>query len=445
MRGRYFGRKSQSRARWILDLFSTTASERVEASWPRRQRTTKCPLIMTLHASPVLSEPVPCPLVRVRRGKEEKITMPRATCRTGAGAGHVWLDAIEATPTCHRVSTTTTLDIDYGYLEDKVTSGEQDAGPSPILVTRSSTTQVPSAEVLPCKGTVHPWCVQALVRAIVATGDAKIILLPDKELEILDLERQAADECRVRHGMTVIIDDTTEFESQDDGPAEMAVRQVKGAARSVRVALSELYKKDISSKLLVLPWLVSYAAGQITRGQIGADGLTPHQRLKGRAFRKLLLVFGESAPIGKRASRLPERWSDGLFLGVVERSSEFYVGTVHGVVRARSLRRRPLEERANVEHLDKLVGVARSVRVALSELYKKDISSKLLVLPWLVSYAAGQITRGQIGADGLTPHQRLKGRAFRKLLPVFSESAPHRQESKSSPGALERWIVPRGR
>ena len=60
---------------------------------------------------------------------------------------------------------------------------------------------------------------------------------------------------------------------------------------------------------------------------------------------------------GKRASRLPERWSDGLFLGVVERSSEFYVGTVLGVVRARSLRRRPLEEGANVELLDKLVGV----------------------------------------------------------------------------------------
>ena len=160
--------------------------------------------------------------------------------------------------------------------------------------------------------------------------------------------------------MTVIIDDTTEYESQDNGLAEMAVREVKGAARSVRVALGELYKKDISSKHPVLPWLVSHAAGQITRGQMGADGLTPHQRLKERAFRKLLPVFAQSVlylPIGKRASRLPERWSDGLFLGVVERSSEFFVGTVLGVVRARSLRRRPLEERANVELLDKLVGV----------------------------------------------------------------------------------------
>ena len=113
--------------------------------------------------------------------------------------------------------------------------------------------------------------------------------------------------------MTVIIADTAEYESQDTGLAEMAVREVKDVARSVRVALSELFKKDISSKHPVLPWLVSYAAGKITRGQIGADGLTPHQRLKGRAFRKLLPVFAESVlflPVGKRACRLPERWSD---------------------------------------------------------------------------------------------------------------------------------------
>ena len=135
--------------------------------------------------------------------------------------------------------------------------------------------------VISCKGTAH-----------VATGDAKIILRSDNEPAILDLKRQAAAECRVRHEMTVINDDTTEYESQDNGLAEMAVREVKGVARTVRVALSELYNKDISSKHPVLPWLASYAAGQITRGQIGAD-LTPHQRLKGRAFRKLLPVFAE--------------------------------------------------------------------------------------------------------------------------------------------------------
>ena len=52
-----------------------------------------------------------------------------------------------------------------------------------------------------------------LVRAIVAIGDAKIIFQSDNERAILDLKRQAAAECRVKHGMTVIICDTTEYDS----------------------------------------------------------------------------------------------------------------------------------------------------------------------------------------------------------------------------------------
>ena len=62
---------------------------------------------------------------------------------------------------------------------------------------------------------------------------------------------------------------------------------------------------------------------------------------------------------------------------------------------------------------------------------KKNISSKHPVLHWLISYATDQITRRQVGADGKTPHQRLKGRTFRKLLPVFAEHV------------LYLWIVPR--
>ena len=40
-----------------------------------------------------------------------------------------------------------------------------------------------------------------------------------------------AVECRVRHGMTVPIEDSTEYEAQDNGLAEVAVREVKDMAR----------------------------------------------------------------------------------------------------------------------------------------------------------------------------------------------------------------------
>ena len=65
---------------------------------------------------------------RTRRsdeGKREKITMPRVMC---AGRGRS--DAHLASRLF--VSETTMIGIDCEYLEDKVTLGEQEAGPSPI-------------------------------------------------------------------------------------------------------------------------------------------------------------------------------------------------------------------------------------------------------------------------------------------------------------------------
>ena len=56
-------------------------------------------------------------------------------------------------------------------------------------------------------------------------------------------------------------------------------------------------------------------------------------------------------PAGKRGSKLDEKYADGIFLGIVERSSEIYVGTAAGVVRGRSLIRRPPSESSNKESL----------------------------------------------------------------------------------------------
>ena len=42
----------------------------------------------------------------------------------------------------------------------------------------------------------------------------------------------------MKHGMTVSSDDTTEYDTQSNGLAEVAVREVEGVARSIRVGSS---------------------------------------------------------------------------------------------------------------------------------------------------------------------------------------------------------------
>ena len=190
---------------------------------------------------------------------------------------------------------------------------------------------------------------KALVRAIAAVGTPKVSLRTDSEPAIIDLERQVAAECLARHGITVLIFGSTEYKFQDHGLAEVAVREIKGVARTWKFA-------HVPSFLGL--WLTPLDTTHVAKLDLTDKHL--HQRKKERAFRKMLLVFGKHKQhilIGNRTSRRQERWSDGLFLGVADRRSDFHVGRALGGVRTRSLRRRPLDERDNecriVRHADR--------------------------------------------------------------------------------------------
>ena len=133
------------------------------------------------------------------------------TCEAGVSLGPV--QAGRGRSKAHQTSITlptnvSNIALDYGNLEDKQTLSEQEAGPSPILLTISSTTRVTTADVLPCMGAAHPCCVQALVRAI---GSGR----SESDPSIRQRARcHTAGECRVRHGMTVL-GEASEYEPQD--------------------------------------------------------------------------------------------------------------------------------------------------------------------------------------------------------------------------------------
>ena len=117
-------------------------------------------------------------------------------CRQAAG--HVpyrsWYRACVAGPAhrdAHRTSRTSSSNVtvlDCGYIEDEKTLGEHESGPSPILVTRSSSTRVTTGGCATVQGH-NPS--SALIRAIAAQS-------------------------RARHGMTVLAEDSTAYEYQDN-------------------------------------------------------------------------------------------------------------------------------------------------------------------------------------------------------------------------------------
>ena len=213
--------------------------------------------------------------------------------------------------------------------------------------------------MLPSKGTGDAYNITKAFQQVEATGHTKIIYKSDDENAITALKREATR--RLRNANVEVVPETSPaYDSASNGMAEAAVREVKGVARSLRTALALLHNADIPADHPVLTWLVAYAAGCINRSKIGGDGRTPHERHKGKSFRKVLPPFGESImflPSAKRDAKFEERWKIGIFLGVLEKSSEMLVGFDQRVIRARSIKRRAPSERADATMLLSIKGV----------------------------------------------------------------------------------------
>ena len=250
--------------------------------------------------------------------------------------------------------------IDYGYLQPKEEEGQDDEGSSPILVLRVVGGRWTASEALPSKGTTHDHNVKTLVDMCVMTGLAKFRFKSDQERALLAVKRSAMKILKETHGVTVIPEESPVGESQANGTAEGAVRDVKGLVRTLRHSVEELHGTTVGPSHPSLPWMVRHASSLYNRGQRDANGRTPYELIKGKPYRRQLPAFAEKIfylPSGKRVSRLVDRWLEGIFLGIVDRSDEIFVGTSVGVFRARSFKRMPLSARVDKTLFSEIKGV----------------------------------------------------------------------------------------
>ena len=155
-----------------------------------------------------------------RHDKNEKITMRWVACQTVRSWGWACVaergrsDAHQTSRSSPSKKTTTALD--HGYLEDKKTVSEQEAGPSSDNMWTCS-----HAKARPFPGACERLWQPAL---------RNLILRPDKKPTIVDLKRRLAAAWPVG-------DDSAEHESQDNGFAEVPVREIK--------TCGAVYNKDI--------------------------------------------------------------------------------------------------------------------------------------------------------------------------------------------------------
>ena len=112
----------------------------------------------------------------------------------------------------------------------------------------------------------------------------------------------------------------------------------------------------------VIPWLVEYAAYLLNSFDVGQDGKTAYERLKGKQARALGVEFGETIlwrprPTGGALGKLSSLWDDGVFLGVRGASGEIIIGSRSGVWKMRTIQRRPLGEKLVASTVEMVTGV----------------------------------------------------------------------------------------
>ena len=135
---------------------------------------------------------------------------------------------------------------------------------------------------------------------------------------------------------------------------ERAIQDVEGMIRTLKDQLECSYNLHLESGHPVLSWLVHHAGVLLSRFQIGVDGNTAYERLKGKSFKKKLVPFGECVhyqPLGNpsghktRLNKLEPQWRDGVFLGIRNLTGEYLIGSSQGIVRCYSVQRKPSSER----------------------------------------------------------------------------------------------------
>ena len=85
--------------------------------------------------------------------------------------------------------------------------------------------------------------------------------------------------------MRVAVEHSPVHSSKSNGVVERGVQAVQGMVRTLRSALEDRWGVTWEVDHAVWSWLIEYAARLVTRGEVGHDGKTAYERLKGKRAR----------------------------------------------------------------------------------------------------------------------------------------------------------------
>ena len=232
-----------------------------------------------------------------------------------------------------------TAHVDYWFMRD-----HKGAELIPVATLKVDLKKIHKAHVVPSKGNVEG-VAREIVRDLDEMGiSGELIIKNDQEPALMDLVKEVR---RLRKGGTQL-EKSKKYDSQSNGAAERAVQTVEGITRTLKLVLEKRLGCQIPCAHPVMAWLVKHGAECLNRYQVGKDGRTAYERLKGKKYKGDVCEFGQVVmhkfPGKQQGGVMQTRWGEGVWLGKMAASDEHIVATTEGIMKMRTVTLKPEKE-----------------------------------------------------------------------------------------------------
>ena len=224
----------------------------------------------------------------------------------------------------------------------------------PMIVVEDRETEAIFAHMCSQKGPGDKW--------IVRYGCTRIILKCDQENPIAAVQQEAI---KNRLDVATVPRHSPVGESQSNGRVENAIKIVQEQVRAFYDQLKARTGLSLGTDHPIFEWMVEWAATTLTRFVIRGGGKTSYERIGGRTRDNLpMAIFGENVcyfPLktNRRDKSKLERMREGIWLGMHMRTNKALIGTPAGVVKARTIRILPEDEKWSAAMILEVRGTPR--------------------------------------------------------------------------------------
>ena len=200
-----------------------------------------------------------------------------------------------------------------------------------VLVGKERMSGLVSAAAIPVKGSEGRYTLDKVLDYLAEAGDmeGRIIVKSDQEPAVKRLVKDLV-------------------EAKAEGKA--VVEESFVGSSVILLALQARLGATVAATEPIVTYIPDHAMYLINRLEVGKDGKTAYERVKGKVASVLGLEFGEKVLFmkttnGKMMAKLRSKWDYGIFVGVRPRSNEIWVATEERTWKVRSVRRLPEDAR----------------------------------------------------------------------------------------------------